>query len=108
MVDNNDKTGAGLDLKTTDSEDTDSASQDPQNTQNNDQNTLTSLKQKNKYLRKASTQTSNLLRSQMENNVKTTATESTYAKLTQLNDELSNITSILLTLPETTVPSGTL
>ena len=36
----------------------------------NDVNTLASLKQKNKYLRKAYTQNANLLRTQMENQTK--------------------------------------
>ena len=66
------------------------------------------MKQKNKYLRKAYTQTANLLRSQMENNVKVTTTDLTYAKMTAFTDELANSTSILLTLPEDIVAPATL
>lgn len=75
---------------------------------NPDANTLSSLKQKSKYVRKAYTQSANLLRSQMENGIKLTTTDLTYAKMTALTDELANNTSVLLTLPEEIVPPSTL
>ena len=71
-------------------------------------NSLSSLKNKNTYLRKAFTLTAKLLTQQMESNVKQSISDNTYAKLTGLSDELSNATAILLTLPEQEVSQTTL
>ena len=82
--------------------------EDSQDTSQAGINSLSSLKNKNTYLRKAFTLTAKLLTQQMESNVKQSISDSTYAKLTGLSDELSNATAILLTLPEQEVSQTTL
>ena len=102
------KTGGAPILSDTNNEGGVSATSSETNIETGDENNLQALKAKNKYIRNAFTKASNLLRTQMEHNISTAVTDKTYGKLSDLNDQLANITKSLLTLPSSSIPSGTL
>ena len=95
-------------LSDTDNEGGVSATSSEVNIETGDENNLQALKAKNKYIRNAFTKSSNLLRTQMEHNISPVITDKTYGKLSDLNDELANITKSLFTLPISAISAGAL